>query len=130
MLLRGLVPCVLCSTLGTASVAYVQREFYLSLGAGMMNQYLMFLVADVLFLICAVICLMSRAIGLWKEKAKSVYIQWLPSFLFWAASLEACDYDENNVGHLHDICCSSIPVCVSAAALSMELWVSGFAFHV
>ena len=71
VLLWGLVPCVLCSTLGTASVAYVQREFYLSLGAGMMNQYLMFLVADVLFLICAVICLMSRAIVLWKEKAKA-----------------------------------------------------------
>ena len=71
VLLWGLVPCVLCSTLGAASVAFVQREFYLSLGAGMMNQYLMFLVADVLFLICVVICLMSRAIGLWKEKAKA-----------------------------------------------------------
>lgn len=70
VILRGLVPCALCSTLGAASVAPVQQEFYLSLGAGMMNQYLMFLVADVLFLICAVICLLSRAIGLWKEKVR------------------------------------------------------------
>lgn len=70
-LLWGLVPCALCNTLGAASVALVQKEFYLSLGAELLNQYLMFLVADVLFLICAVICLLSRAIGLWKEKAKA-----------------------------------------------------------
>ena len=86
MLLWGLVPCVLCSTLGTASVAYVQRGI-LSVAWGWHDEP----VSDVsgggraVFDLCSHLpyepC--DRAV---EGKGKSVYIQRLSSFLFGQAS--------------------------------------------
>lgn len=52
-----------------ASVPVVQRAYYLSSGEGTLNSYLMFLLADVVFLICCIIYLASNLLTEWKEKS-------------------------------------------------------------
>ena len=52
-----------------ASVAALTNKYYLPLGGGTLNQYLLFVVIDLLFFICAFIYLTSGLIVAWKEKS-------------------------------------------------------------
>lgn len=52
-----------------ASVPALTSRYYLALGAGAINQYLLFLLIDLLFFICCVIYLSSSFIVAWKAKA-------------------------------------------------------------
>ena len=52
-----------------ASVPVIQRKYYLSNGPGALNSYLVFLLADVIFLINCVIYLAAHLITEWKEKS-------------------------------------------------------------
>lgn len=51
-----------------ASVPTLTNRYYLSFGAGTINQYLLFVLIDLLFFICSVIYLASSFIVAWKEK--------------------------------------------------------------
>lgn len=51
-----------------ASVPVLMNKYYLPLGGGSVNQYLLFLLTDLLFFICAVVYLASFLMVVWKEK--------------------------------------------------------------
>ena len=58
-LLPGLLVCTVLNTVMAASVPALTSRYYLALGAGAINQYLLFLLIDLLFFICCVIYLIQ-----------------------------------------------------------------------
>lgn len=52
-----------------ARVPALTNRYYLALGGGMLNQYLLFVLSDLLFFICALIYLAISFIVMWKEKS-------------------------------------------------------------
>ncbi len=61
--------CSVLNAFTAASVAALTNKYYLSLGGGTLNQYLLFVVIDLLFFICAFIYLTSGLIVAWKVKS-------------------------------------------------------------
>ena len=64
---------LICSVLNAciaASVPLLNNQYYLSLGAGTINQYLLFILVDLLFFICSLIYLASSFILAWKDKSQ------------------------------------------------------------
>ena len=59
-----------------------ESKYYLALGAGTINQYLLFVVVDLLFLICGIIYLFSSAIVAWKNKSPAHRYQGNNLFFF------------------------------------------------
>lgn len=57
------------NTCFAAMIPYMQSNFYLSFGAETVNQYLIFILFDLMFLICGVIYLSSSLLIAWKEKS-------------------------------------------------------------
>lgn len=64
-----LLICSVLNAFTAASVAALTNKYYLPLGGGTLNQYLLFVLIDLLFLICAFIYLSSSLIVAWKEKS-------------------------------------------------------------
>lgn len=63
---------LICSALNTgiaASVPALTNQYYLPLGAGTVNQYLLFVLVDLIFFICSLIYLASSFIVAWKDKS-------------------------------------------------------------
>ncbi len=67
--ITGLLICSVLSAFVTASVAALTNKYYLPLGDGMLNQYLLFTLVNLLFFICALIYLACDFIITWKEKS-------------------------------------------------------------
>lgn len=67
--IAGLLICSVLNAFTAASVAALTNKYYLSLGGGTLNQYLLFVVIDLLFFICAFIYLTSGLIVAWKGKS-------------------------------------------------------------
>lgn len=67
--ITGLLICSVLNAFAAASVAALTNEYYLPLGNGTLNQYLLFVLIDLLFFICALIYLTSGLIVTWKEKS-------------------------------------------------------------
>ena len=68
-LLCGLLACSVLNTFAAVSVPALTNQYYLPLGNGMLRQYLLFALIDLLFFICALIYLASSFIIIWKEKS-------------------------------------------------------------
>lgn len=68
-LLSGLLICALFHILSAASVPSVQNKYYLAMGTGTVNQYMMFVLGNLLFVICAVIYLANTVLVAWKERS-------------------------------------------------------------
>lgn len=68
-LLLGLLICSALNAFMAASVPALTNKYYLALGGGMLKQYLLFVLTDLLFFICALIYLASSFIVIWKEKS-------------------------------------------------------------
>lgn len=68
-LLIGLLVCSILNICMAASVPTLTNQYYLSLGSGTINQYLLFILIDLLFFICTLIYLASSFIVAWKEKS-------------------------------------------------------------
>lgn len=68
-LLCGLSACSVLNTFAAVSVPALTNQYYLPLGNGMLRQYLLFALIDLLFFIAALIYLASSLIILWKEKS-------------------------------------------------------------
>ena len=68
-LLCGLLACSVLNAFMAASVPVLTNRYYLPLGNGMLRQYLLFVLIDLLFFICALIYLASSFIVTWKEKS-------------------------------------------------------------
>lgn len=67
VLLSGLLISAFLNTLVAASVPVLNSRYFLGLGGGAVNQYLLFVLVDLIFLICVLIYLVSRFIVAWKE---------------------------------------------------------------
>ena len=67
VLLSGLLISALLNTLTAASVPVLNSRYFLALGGGTVNQYLLFLLVDLIFLICTLLYLVSSFIVAWKE---------------------------------------------------------------
>lgn len=65
-----------------ASVPQIQSKYYVALGTGNLNQYLIFILADLIFLICGVIYLASSLLVAWKEKSLAHKYQGQNLFFF------------------------------------------------
>ncbi|MDE6844250.1 MAG: ABC transporter permease [Lachnospiraceae bacterium] len=68
-LITGLLVCSILNAFCAASMPGMQNKYYLSFGTGINNQYMMSVLVDLLFLICAVIYLANSFIIAWKEKS-------------------------------------------------------------
>lgn len=68
-LLCGLLACSVLNSLTAASVPALTNRYYLPLGNGMLRQYLLFVLMNLLFFICAFIYLASYSIVTWKDKS-------------------------------------------------------------
>lgn len=68
-LLLGLLICAALNACMASSVPYLSNRYYLPLGAGTINQYMMFILIDLGFFICSLIYLASSFIVEWKEKS-------------------------------------------------------------
>ena len=68
-LLIGLLICSVLNAFTAANVAALKNKYYLPLGSGTLKQYLLFVLMDLLFFICALIYLISGLIVAWKEKS-------------------------------------------------------------
>ena len=69
---KGILGLFLCSALNVciaASVPALINQYYLPLGAGTINQYLLFVLVDLIFFICSLIYLASSFLAAWKEKS-------------------------------------------------------------
>lgn len=69
MLVCGLLISSVLNAFCAAGMPGMQNKYYLSFGTGINNQYMMSVLADLLFLICAVIYLANSFIIAWKEKS-------------------------------------------------------------
>lgn len=67
--ITGLLICSVLNAFTAASVAALTNKYYLPLGGGTLNQYLLFILIDLLFFICAFIYLTSSLIVAWKDKS-------------------------------------------------------------
>ena len=65
----GLLICAALNVCIVASVPALINRYYLPLGAGTVNQYLLFILVDLIFFICSLIYLASSLIVTWKEKS-------------------------------------------------------------
>lgn len=68
-LLLGLLLCALLNTIAAASVPALNSRYLLALGGGAVNQYLLFVLVDLIFMICALLYLASSVLIAWKEGA-------------------------------------------------------------
>ena len=68
-LLCGLLACSVFNTFAAVSVPALTNQYYLPLGNGMLRQYLLYALVDLLFFIGALIYLASSFIVIWKEKS-------------------------------------------------------------
>lgn len=68
-LIAGLVICAVLNTCAAAAVPFLKNRYYLSLGDGTVNQYLLFILIDLIFLICSLFYLIGNIIVWWKEKS-------------------------------------------------------------
>lgn len=68
-LLLGLLLCALLNTIAAASVPALNSRYLLALGGGAVNQYLLFVLVDLVFMICALLYLASSFLVAWKEEA-------------------------------------------------------------
>lgn len=66
-LFSGLLFSAFLNTLAAASVPVLNSQYFLGLGGGAVNQYLLFVLVDLIFLICVLIYLVSSFIVAWKE---------------------------------------------------------------
>ena len=65
----GLFICSALNACIAASVPALINQYYLPLGAGTINQYLLFVLVDLIFFICSLIYLAGSFIAYWKEKS-------------------------------------------------------------
>lgn len=69
LLLVGLLVCTVLNTFTAAGVPTLTRIYYLPLHDGIFSQYLLFVLINLLFFICALIYMSASFLVAWKEKS-------------------------------------------------------------
>ena len=82
VLTAGWLVFSLASACAAASVAPVSMDYYLPTGAGTLNQYMLFLIADIIYFICALIYLANDGICLVRERFPKIRYRGENLFLF------------------------------------------------
>ena len=96
-LLSGLLLCSLLNTIAAASVPALNSCYLLALGGGGVNQYLLFVLVDLIFLICALLYLASSFLVAWKEGALEHRYQGRKPVLLRADHLQAEYHQQDDV---------------------------------
>ena len=68
-LIHGLLVCSVLNAIAAVSVPALTNRYYLPLGNGMLRQYLLFALIDLIFFICSLIYLAGSFLIAWKEKS-------------------------------------------------------------
>ena len=122
--------CSVLNAFTAASVAALTNKYYLPLGGGTLNQYLLFVVIDLLFFICAFIYLTSGLIVAWKEKSPEHRYHEEALFLFRTDYLKA-EYDQQDYGsHLYHFGISNFHVRCSPYFDGLVVWLFGYTLYV
>ena len=82
VLVAGWIFFSLASACAAAAVAPVSMDYYLPTGAGTLNQYMLFLIADLIYFICALIYLANDGICMIKERFPKIRYHGENLFLF------------------------------------------------
>lgn len=82
VLIAGWLFLSLASACAATVVSPVSMDFYLPTGAGTLNQYMMFLIADIIYFICALIYLANDGICMIKERFPKIRYRGENLFLF------------------------------------------------
>lgn len=107
----------------------IQSKYYVALGTGNLNQYLIFILADLIFLICGVIYLASSLLVAWKENLWRINTKGRTSFL-WADYFKITDYNQNHDIDLPYAGAFHFPVYCGTGIDWMGFWLSGYSFYV
>lgn len=127
----------LLNAVGAACVLIMKSRYLLSYGSGVMNQYIMYLVGNVLFFICEALYLSNLAAAAWKERSpqhrykgenlffygqifsklaentKSMILICITLVLSFFLFLAAPVLTEWSLGYLHDRCVYDVQVSSS-----------------
>lgn len=119
----GLLICSVLNAFTAASVAALTNKYYLPLGGGTLNQYLLFVLIDLLFLICAFIYLTSGLIVAWKEKSPEHRYHEEALFFFGQITSKL-----NTTGKTMSIVCITLvsAIFMFVAAPVLTGWASGY----
>lgn len=121
--IAGLLICSVLNAFTAASVAALTNKYYLPLGGGTLNQYLLFVLIDLLFLICAFIYLTSGLIVAWKEKSPEHRYHEEALFFFGQITSKL-----NTTGKTMSIVCITLvsAIFLFVAAPVLTGWASGY----
>lgn len=122
-LLPALSACSVLNAFAAAAVPFFTNRYYLSWGSGTVNQYLTFLLAYLLFFLCALIFLAGRVIAAWKEKSPEHRYRGENLFLFGQILSRL-----NTTGQTMTLICATLALAIFLfiAAPILVNWASGY----
>lgn len=122
-LLSGLLPCAVLDAFAAAAVPALTNQYKLPIHGGMLNQYLMFVLSDLLFLICAVIYLAGSFLTAWKDKAPEHRYKGENLFFFGQITSKL-----NTTSKTMSITCITLVLAISMFIITPVLigWASGY----
>ncbi len=121
--IAGLLIFSLLNCLTAAGVVALTNKYYLPLGGGTLNQYLLFVLVDLLFFICSLIYLASGLIAKWKEKSPKHRYRKEALFFFGQLTSKL-----NTTSKTMTIICSTLVLAIFmfVAAPVLTGWSSGY----
>ena len=128
--IAGLLICSVLNAFTAASVAALTNKYYLSLGGGTLNQYLLFVVIDLLFFICAFIYLTSGLIVAWKVKSPEHRYKGENLFFFRANYIKTKYNQQNNDADLYNPCPCNLHVYCRPYFDGLGFRLFGYALYV
>ena len=119
----GLLICAALNTCIAASIPTLINQYYLPLGTGTVNQYLLFVLIDLIFFICSLIYLASSFLVEWKEKSPKH--QYKGENLFFFGQIISKLNTTNKTMTLISVTLV-LAICLFIAAPILTGWVSGY----
>lgn len=122
-LLLGLLLCSVPNAFTAAGVPALTNKYYLTLGSGTLNQYLLFVLINLLFFLCTFIYLAGSLLAAWKEKSPEHRYKGENLFFFGQVISRL-----NTTGKTMTIICITLTLAIFLfiAAPILTGWSSGF----
>ena len=122
-MLLGLLALSVPNILLSASVPAIINHYYLSLGAGMMNQYLFFVLINLIFFLCSLIYLAGSLLAAWKEKSPE-HRYHRENLFFFGQILSKLNTTSKNMSLISVTLV--LAICMFIAAPILVGWASGY----
>lgn len=122
-MLLGLLALSVPNILLSASVPAMINHYYLSLGAGMMNQYLFFVLINLIFFLCSLIYLAGSLLAAWKEKSPE-HRYHRENLFFFGQILSKLNTTSKNMSLISVTLV--LAICMFIAAPILVGWASGY----